>query len=64
MRPPLDGPPPPSTPVELITKMTKALNKASLSTPTADVGTATIGIKLDGSNYALSSQVVEMYITT
>ena len=42
-------------------KMAEVMNKAS--TPNATVDTVPIGIKLDGSNYALWSQVVEMFIS-
>ena len=48
---------------ELTTKMTEVFRKASTPTQTSDVATAPIGIKLDGTNYALWSQVVEMYIS-
>ena len=41
-------------------KMAEVLNKAS--TPTATTNTALINIKLNWSNYALWSQVVEMFI--
>ncbi|RVW47160.1 hypothetical protein CK203_016995 [Vitis vinifera] len=41
--------------------MAEVMNKAS--TPNAAVDTVPIGIKLDGSNYALWSQVVEMFIS-
>jgi hypothetical protein len=53
----------PSTEIltELTTRMNEALTKAS--TPMTDNTAAPIGIKLDGSNYALWSQVVEMYIS-
>jgi len=43
--------------------MTEALNRTQTSTITSEPSAAPIGIiKLDGSNYALWSQVVEMYI--
>ena len=45
---------------ELTMKMVEVLNKAS--TPTSTANTALIDIKLDGLNYALWSQVVEMFI--
>ncbi|XP_073317204.1 uncharacterized protein [Primulina huaijiensis] len=46
------------------TKITEALNKVQISPQTpSDSSNAPIGIKLDGSNYALWSQVVEMYIS-
>jgi hypothetical protein len=48
---------------ELTTKMAEVLNKTSTPTQTSDGATAPIGIKLDGTNYALWSQVVEMYIS-
>uniref|UniRef100_A0A2N9IGY8 Integrase catalytic domain-containing protein n=1 Tax=Fagus sylvatica TaxID=28930 RepID=A0A2N9IGY8_FAGSY len=49
----------------LTTKMTEVLTRSQTSPhpPPADSSTAPIGIKLDGSNYALWSQVVEMYIS-
>ncbi|XP_034919512.1 uncharacterized protein [Populus alba] len=43
--------------------MTEVLSKTSAPTQTSDGATAPIGIKLDGTNYALWSQVVEMYIS-
>lgn len=61
------GDPPPHTDSILTTltnQMTEALSKAQASTQTTDNTTAPIGIKLDGSNYALWSQVVEMYISS
>jgi hypothetical protein len=42
--------------------MTEVLSKTSAPTQTSDGATAPIGIKLDDTNYALQSQVVEMYI--
>lgn len=48
--------------LELTTKMTEALNKAQSQNITTKTFDALIGIKLDGSNYDLWSQVVEMYI--
>jgi hypothetical protein len=53
----------PSTEIltELTTRMNEALTKAS--NPMTENTAAPIGIKLDGSNYALWSQVVEMYIS-
>ncbi|RVW42603.1 Retrovirus-related Pol polyprotein from transposon TNT 1-94 [Vitis vinifera] len=45
-------------------KMTKALTKVQPPTLTTEPSTALIGIKLDGTNYALWSQVVEMYISS
>jgi len=46
---------------EFTTRMTEVLSKTSAPTQTSDGATAPIGIKLDGTNYALRSQVVEMY---
>ena len=49
---------------ELTTKMTEVLNRASAPSQIGSGHTvAPIGIKLDGSNYPLWSQVVEMYIS-
>ena len=49
---------------ELFTiKMAKALFKAQAPTMTSEPAAQLIDIKLDGSNYALWSQVVEMYIS-
>ncbi|WKA08566.1 hypothetical protein VitviT2T_026277 [Vitis vinifera] len=50
---------------DLTTKMTEVLTRAQTSPQPllADSSTAPIGIKLEGSNYALWSQVVEMYIS-
>ena len=49
---------------ELTTKMTEVLNRASAPSQIgSDHTVAPIGIKLDGSNYPLWSQVVEMYIS-
>ena len=46
------------------TKMTEILNKVQTSSQTpSDFSNAPIGIKLNGSNYAFWSQVVEMYIS-
>ncbi|RVW14988.1 hypothetical protein CK203_090434 [Vitis vinifera] len=44
--------------------MTEVLTKNQTQThlPTYDTSAAQMGIKLDGTNYALWSQVVEMYI--
>ena len=47
----------------LTSQMTEALSKVQVSTSTNENSTAPIGIKLDGSNYARWSQVVEMYIS-
>ena len=52
----------PSVLPELTARMTKALSKAPTSIPITDSAIAPIGIKLDGTNYALWSQVVEMYV--
>ena len=50
---------------DLTTKMTEVLTRAQISPQPllADSSTTPIGIKLEGSNYALWSQVVEMYIS-
>ena len=49
---------------ELTTKMTEVLNRASAPSQIgSDHTVAPIGIKLDGSNYPLWSQVVKMYIS-
>ncbi|KDO37213.1 hypothetical protein CISIN_1g048147mg [Citrus sinensis] len=49
---------------ELLTsKMAEALSKAQAPTVTSEPTALPIGIKLDGSNYGLWSQVVEMYIS-
>jgi hypothetical protein len=48
---------------ELTTRMTEVLNKTSAPSQTLDSVAAPIGIKLDSFNYALWSQVVEMYIS-
>jgi hypothetical protein len=55
--------PPTSILTKLTTRMSEALTKASTPTHMKDSVAASIGIKLDGSNYALWSQVVEMYIS-
>ena len=49
----------------LTTKITEVLTRAQTSSqsPITDSPTVPISIKLDGSNYALWSQVVEMYIS-
>ena len=49
---------------DLTARMIEVLTKNQTQThlPTYDASTAQIGIKLDGTNYALWSQVVEMYI--
>ncbi|KAG2717881.1 hypothetical protein I3760_03G194700 [Carya illinoinensis] len=49
--------------LELTTRMTEVLNNTQTSTITTETPISPIGIKLDGSNYALWSQVVEMYIS-
>ena len=43
-------------------KMNEILQKAFVTQPTPETLAAPIGIKLDGTNYALWYQVVEMYI--
>lgn len=48
---------------DFTTKMAEALTKVQTPTLTAEPSAAPIGIKLDGTNYALWSQVVEMYIS-
>ena len=48
---------------ELTTRMNEVLSKTSAPTQTSDGATAPIDIKLDGTNYALRSQVVEMYFS-
>jgi len=48
---------------EFTTKITKALSKIQTPTMTTEPPAAPIGIKLNGTNYALWSQVVEMYIS-
>ena len=50
---------------DLTARMTEFLTKNQTQThlPTYDASAAQIGIKLDGTNYALYSQVVEMYIS-
>ena len=50
---------------DLTARMIEVLTKNQTQThlPTYDASTAQIGIKLDGTNYALWSQVVEMYIS-
>ncbi|RVW71211.1 Retrovirus-related Pol polyprotein from transposon TNT 1-94 [Vitis vinifera] len=52
----------PSVLSELTARMTEALSKAPTSILATDSAIAPIGIKLDGTNYALWSQVVEMYV--
>ncbi|RVW35157.1 Retrovirus-related Pol polyprotein from transposon TNT 1-94 [Vitis vinifera] len=52
----------PSVLSELTARMTEALSKAPTSIPATDSAIAPIGIKLDGTNYALWSQVIEMYV--
>jgi hypothetical protein len=47
----------------LTSKMVEALSKAQAPTMTSEPAALPIGIKLDGSNYGLWSQVVEMYIS-
>lgn len=49
---------------DLTTRMTEALTRNQIQTPpNHDSSAAQIGIKLDGTNYALWSQVVEMYVS-
>jgi hypothetical protein len=48
----------------LTNQMTEALFKVQTTVLTTKNSTAPIGIKLDGSNYALWSHVVEMYISS
>ena len=48
--------------LELTTKMAEALSRTLTSTPTSENMTL-IGIKLDDTNYALWSQVMEIYIS-
>ncbi|KAL6337829.1 hypothetical protein AAG906_002294 [Vitis piasezkii] len=50
---------------DLMARMIEVLTKNQTQThlPTYDTSSAQIGIKLDGTNYALWSQVVEMYIS-
>ncbi|RVW79276.1 Retrovirus-related Pol polyprotein from transposon TNT 1-94 [Vitis vinifera] len=52
----------PSVLSELTARMKEALSKAPTSIPATDSAIAPISIKLDGTNYALWSQVVEMYV--
>lgn len=52
-----------STLAKLTIKMTEVLSKTSTPTQTSDITTAPIDIKFDGTNYALWSQMVEMYIS-
>ena len=53
---------PPSVLSELTARMTEALSKPPTSIPATDSAIAPIVIKLDDTNYALWSQVVEMYV--
>ncbi|KAJ8619667.1 hypothetical protein MRB53_028196 [Persea americana] len=48
---------------EFTTKITEALSKTQTLNLSSEPPVASIGIKLDGTNYALWSQVVEMYIS-
>ena len=48
-------PQPESILIELATRMTEVLNKASVLTPTSDTSAASIGVKLDGTSYAVPS---------
>ena len=52
-----------STFAEFTTKLTEALSKIQTPTLSTEPPAAPIGIKLNGTNYALWSQVVEMYIS-
>jgi hypothetical protein len=56
-------PQPTSILTELTTRIDEVLTKASAPTQITDTTAAPIGIKLDGTNYTLWSQVVEMYIS-
>ncbi|KAJ0089835.1 hypothetical protein Patl1_14911 [Pistacia atlantica] len=49
---------------EFTAKMTEALTKVQTPTLTTEPSVASIGIKLNETNYALWSQVVEMYISS
>lgn len=59
-------PPPPTTSMltTLTHQMTEALSRVQAATMSTENLTASICIKLDGSNYALWSHVVEMYISS
>ncbi|RVW72577.1 hypothetical protein CK203_060063 [Vitis vinifera] len=48
---------------ELTARMIEALSKALTSILATDSAIASIGIKLDSTNYAIWSQIVEMYVT-
>lgn len=48
---------------DFATRMVEVLNSCQKSTPSMDSSSAQIGIKLDDTNYALWSQIVEMYIS-
>jgi len=50
----------------LTTNMTEVLSRSQTSpySPSVDSSTTPISIKLDGSNFALWSQVIEMYISS
>ena len=52
-----------STFSEFITKLTEALSKIQTPTLSTEPTAALIGVKLNGTNYALWSQVVKMYIS-
>ena len=54
----------PSVLSELTARMTEALSKALTSILATDSTITPIGIKLDGTNYAIWSQVVEMYVAS
>ena len=53
----------PSVMSELTARMIEALSKALTSILATDSAIASIGIKLDSTNYAIWSQIVEMYVT-
>lgn len=48
---------------KLTTKIVEVLTITQPHTPAIETSAALIGIKLDGTNYALWSQIVEMYIS-
>jgi len=50
---------------DLMARMTQAINQNQTQTPAVmqDITATQIGIKLDGTNYALWSQIVEMFIS-
>jgi hypothetical protein len=49
---------------ELTTKIIEALSKVQTSSLSTEPPAALISVKLDDTNYALWSQVVEMYISS